>query len=72
LKDVVAVNLKTSKVRVLSRDMGEADAEAYVKMAVMRRGVDEEFFSAATAGMYAEGDEWIGQHAVDRAEAESK
>jgi len=38
----------------------------------MRRGVDEEFFSAATAGMYAEGDEWIGQHAVDRAEAESK
>jgi hypothetical protein len=43
---VVATNLKTRERRVLTGCDSEADAEAIVRMAVMRRGVDEEFFTA--------------------------
>ncbi|MDR5729684.1 MAG: hypothetical protein RB191_19890 [Terriglobia bacterium] len=42
--NVVAVNIKTGAWRVLDRKDTEADAEAYMKMAIMRRGVEEEFY----------------------------
>jgi hypothetical protein len=32
-----------------------------VTMAVMRRGVEEEFYSKVPAGAYHEGDEWTGK-----------
>lgn len=42
--DVIAVNLKTLGERVLTSDKSEADAEAFIKIAVARRGVEEEFY----------------------------
>ncbi len=44
LFDVVAVNIETGEKRIISSDKTELNAEAIVKMAVARRGVDEEFF----------------------------
>jgi hypothetical protein len=46
LYDVVAVNIKTGTKRPLATDKTERDAEAVIKMAVMRRGVQEEFYMA--------------------------
>lgn len=43
---VVATSLKTGERRILSGCQTKAEAEAIVRMAVMRRGVDEEFFTA--------------------------
>lgn len=61
LFDVVAVNLKTDKVRFIAQGKTLKNAEAIVKMAVVRRGVDEEFFAEVKAGMYTEGDKWNGE-----------
>ena len=58
--DVVAVNLATLRVRLLAETKTEKNADAIVTMAVMRRGVDEEFFTAVPAGTYTEGDIWEG------------
>jgi hypothetical protein len=44
LFDVEAVNIKTGEVRKLAENKTRENAEAIVKMAVMRRGVDEEFY----------------------------
>lgn len=41
---IVAVNIKTGAWRVMDHKSNERSAEAYVEMAVRRRGVDEEFF----------------------------
>lgn len=61
MRDVVAVDLKTHLVRVLARRLGAADADAYVNMAVLRRGVEQEFFADAPAGQYADGDKWASR-----------
>jgi hypothetical protein len=61
LKDVWAVSLETGKVRLMAESLTEKNAEAVVSMAVMRRGVDEEFFGTAPHGKYKEGDKWKGQ-----------
>ena len=58
LYDVVAVSLTTEKVRLIAEDKTERNAEAIVNMAVMRRGVEEEFFTEVRAGTYKEGDKW--------------
>jgi hypothetical protein len=44
LFDVVAVDLTTNAERVMERGLTHKNAEAYVMMAVMRRGVEDEFF----------------------------
>lgn len=59
--DVVAVSFASHKVRLIDKDKSAKNAEAIVSMAVMRRGVDEEFFAVAPAGKYAEGDSWDGE-----------
>ena len=41
---VVAVNIKTGARRVIESGKTERNAEAIVMMAVMRRGVEEEYF----------------------------
>lgn len=56
--DVLAVNLSTRKVRFMAQDKTQSNAEAVVEMAVMRRGVDEEFFVAVEHGTYKDGDVW--------------
>ena len=48
--DVIAVNIKTGEKRIIDRNKSEKNAEAIVSMAVMRRGVEEEFFKAIPAG----------------------
>lgn len=45
LFDVVAVNLKTGAERFLDQRKTERNAEAIVDMAVIRRGVDVEFYT---------------------------
>lgn len=49
LFDVVAQNIKTGEQRFIARGKSEENADAIVMMAVMRRGVDEEFFAAIPA-----------------------
>ena len=60
LFDVVGVNLATHRVRIMATDLTAENSEAFVKMAVMRRGVEEEFFAAPPAGLYRDGDTWEG------------
>lgn len=60
LYDVVAVDLGTNRVRLIANSKRFSDAEAIVKMAVMRRGVEQEFFSEVPAGLYKEEDLWFG------------
>lgn len=54
--DVIAVNINTNKVRVIASDKTAKNAEAIIKMAVMRRGVDEEFFVEVPHGAYKDTD----------------
>lgn len=61
LRDVVAVSLATHKVRIMETGMLPRAAEAYVKMAVIRRGVEEEFFAAVPSGFYRDGDFVLGK-----------
>lgn len=56
LYDVIAVNLTTHKIRMFGENKTLDNAEAIVAMAVMRRGVDEEFYKEVPAGKYKEGD----------------
>lgn len=46
LFDVVAVNIETGKERAIAENLTEANAEAVIAMAVMRRGVDVEFYKS--------------------------
>lgn len=62
LYDVLAVNIKTGAVRILEKDSEGDDADAVVKMAVMRRGVEEEFFAAVNAGSHRTGDKYDNSH----------
>lgn len=61
LYDVVAVNIATSIVRVMGTGKTKPNAEAYVAMAVMRRGVEVEFYSGVPVGAYVDGDKWDGR-----------
>ena len=44
LFNVVAVNLETGEERILAERKTERNADAIVNMAVMRMGVEKEFF----------------------------
>lgn len=57
LYDVVAVTISTCKVRAFFGERKTLpNAEAIVNMAVMRRGVDEEFYAEAPTGKFKAGD----------------
>ena len=58
--DVVAVEFKTNKITIMASGKSERNAEAIEKMAIMRRGVENQFFSSVTAGSYKDGDIWEG------------
>lgn len=49
LFDVIAVNIRTKEERVLETGKTEKNADAIIKMAVMRRGVDVEFYTKRPA-----------------------
>lgn len=50
LFDVVAVNMQTGAERHIDTRKTERNAEAIVSIAVIRRGVEEEFFKTVPAG----------------------
>lgn len=51
LFDVVEIEIKNpANKHVMERDLSEDDADAYVKMAVFRRGVETHFYKAVPAG----------------------
>lgn len=54
--DVLAVSIETNAVRLMAQNKDERNAEAIVEMAVIRRGVEEEFFTTAPTGKYKDGD----------------
>lgn len=58
LFDVVAVNMKTNKVRIIAAAKTERNAEAIENMAVQRRGVEEEFFNTVPNGKFKDGDDY--------------
>lgn len=61
LFDVIEVSLQAPhQVRVMEQHKNERDADAIVKLAVMRRGVGPHFFVAVPAGEYTDGDQWYG------------
>lgn len=49
MKDVIAVNIKTGSQRVMARNLDDDEAEAFIRMAIYRRGVEEEFYKAIAA-----------------------
>ena len=61
LFDVVAVDLVTRRVRLMGEGKTLDNAEAVVKLAVMRRGVEDAFFVAVATQTYKEGDTWEGK-----------
>lgn len=59
-KDVIAVRIRVPRtVRVLASGLDEANAEAVIKLAVLRRGVENEFYTTAPLGKYADGDTFL-------------
>lgn len=58
LYDAIAVNIETKTVRVFDTNKTLPNAEAISAMAVMRRGVDEEFYTEVPAGQYKDGDKY--------------
>lgn len=59
LWDAIAVNLETSKVRLFGESKTLENAQAISAMAIMRRGLDEEFYAEVHTGTYKEGDKYI-------------
>lgn len=49
LFDVLAVEIATGNKRVMIRDVGEKAAEAFIRHAVIRRGVEKEIYTAVPA-----------------------
>lgn len=57
--DVIAVTLVEPRtVRVLAHDNDGRNAEAVIDMAVLRRGVEREFYTIALHGRYRDGDKY--------------
>lgn len=54
--DVIEVDIATRKVRMMGQDKDEENAEAIERMALMRRGTDDNFFTTVPAGLYQDGD----------------
>lgn len=57
LYDVIEVGMeKPHTVRIIDTGKTMANADAIVKMAVMRRGVEDHFFTTVEPGAYSDGD----------------
>jgi len=61
LFDVVAINLENHTVRVFYRNKDERNADAIINMAVIRRGVEKEFYVKTTPFQYNDGDKYTGK-----------
>lgn len=49
LYDVFAVSIKTGERRLMANKKTAENAEAFIKIAIMRRGVEEEFYISEAA-----------------------
>lgn len=66
MKDVIAVGIHDSLVHtILASSETGRNAEAIIRMAVMRRGVDEEFYVDVPAGSYRVGEAYQGRRDGD-------
>ncbi len=55
--DVIEVQIKAPhETRVMAVDLTENDADAFIKFAVIRRGVEHQFYKAVPAGKYRKGE----------------
>ena len=55
--DVIEVEIcSPHRIRIMARQKSERDAEAFISMAVARRGTEEHFFRTAPSGIYKDGD----------------
>ena len=54
--DVVAVSIATGRVRLIADDLTEPNADAVVRMAIARRGVENEYYIVVPHGTYKDGD----------------
>ena len=59
--DTLEVNLKSRIVRIMDTGMNEDNAEACLRIAVMRRGCNEQFFVVVPTATYREGETWTGR-----------
>lgn len=59
--EVLEVDIATRKVRMMTDGpTTEKNADAIERMAIMRRGTDDNFFVTVPAGKYADGDTYEG------------
>jgi Domain of unknown function (DUF4326) len=59
LFDVLGVQIHGPRiVRVMGESLDADNAEAFIGMAIIRRGVEEEFFVTTAAGSYKDGETW--------------
>lgn len=56
LRDVLAVDLETHKVLIIAERKTPRNANAIIEMAVIRRGVDVDFYVDVPTGAYRHGD----------------
>lgn len=54
--DVVAVSFEGSRVLWVEQNKTERNAEAIIKMAVIRQGVEDRYFTTAPPNKYKAGD----------------
>jgi len=50
LRDVVAINIKTGARRLIAEGKTRENADAYMMMAIARRGLDTEFYKTVPHG----------------------
>ena len=63
--DTVAVYIDGRTIAWVDPDHSYKSAEAIVRMAIMRQGVDEKFFVVVKHGAYKDGDSYIAGSAVE-------
>jgi hypothetical protein len=56
--DVFEVDIDSGVMRVMGKDKDARNAEAIERMAIMRRGNDDNFFVTCPAGKFSEGDKY--------------
>lgn len=54
--DVVQVNHATKAVTIMATNKSERNADAIIDMAVMRRGIEEGYYTTTPAGRFQDGD----------------
>lgn len=58
--DVAAIEISTGSVLWIDGPYDAQNADAVIKMAIMRQGVKDRFFAACQPKQYKSGDKWEG------------